>query len=89
MSYRSEGENSIGFGQFLLEQENPDGSLFIGRMQGNFCPERVVKQCNLIVVKGEAGGKEETDALKNYSALLAQQCKAVDMSAPNLTCPGR
>jgi hypothetical protein len=87
MSYRSEAANSIGFGQYFLEQKNPDGSLFIGRMQGDFCPERVVKECNVVLVKGEAGGKEENDALKQYGVLLAQQCKPVGISAPNLSCP--
>jgi hypothetical protein len=87
MSYRSEGPNSIGFGQFFLEQKAPDGSLFLGRMRGNFCPERIVKECNVVLVKGEAGGKEEDDALKTHKALLAQQCKPAGISALNLTCP--
>jgi len=74
LAYRSEGPKSIGFGDYLLEAKTADGSDYVGQMQGNFCPDRAIKRCDAILVRGEPGGPEEAAALAKYQNLLSRQC---------------
>ncbi len=98
LAYRTAESDGNGYGAYFLMDVSNDGTEYVGHAQVNTCtPEgQVVKDCNMVLVKGYAGSKAEEDALAKYKELLGQECAQVkffdertnpEISVPPRLCP--
>jgi hypothetical protein len=75
LAYRATTADGLGFGTYVLADQDGSGQVYTGHFEGNVCPERRLFRCNAVLVKGAVGTRPNT--AEAYKPLLSAQCVVI------------
>jgi hypothetical protein len=98
LAYRTAESEGNGYGAYFLMDVSNSGTEYAGHAQISTCTPQgqIVRDCNMVFVKGSSGSKAEDEATKKYKDLLLQECKQVkffdvelnpEIKVPPRVCP--